>query len=253
MRAFTSALPEWVKRPLRRIRDIVRSLPYRGKGRLCPVCGKSSRRFRPFGTVPREDAQCIHCGALERHRLLWLFVSKKTDLFSGKSKKLLHVAPEACLESRFRDLLGRDYLTADLSNPRAMVKMDITDIQYDDGSFDTIYCSHVLEHVQDDKKAMRELFRVLKDDGWAILVVPIKSEKTFEDPSAVGPAERLKVFGHEEHVRIYGPDYVDRLREAGFIVEVIKVSDLADADGAVTMGLTPASGDIYYCTKPNGS
>ncbi len=162
---------------------------------------------------------------------------------------MLHVAPEVCLEPKFREYLGNNYLTADLYNPNAMVKMDITDIQYPDQSFDCIYCSHVLEHVQDDKRAMREFFLVLKNDGWAILLVPITSEQTIEDPSITDPEERLKVFGQQDHVRRYGLDYIDRLREAGFRVEITKVCDFVDDKEAIEMGLTPASGEIYYCTK----
>jgi SAM-dependent methyltransferase len=199
--------------------------------------------------VPREDAQCVHCGALERHRLVWLFFQKNTDLFDGKPKKMLHVAAEPCFERIFKQRLGDNYLTADLFNPRAMVKMDICDIQYPDESFDVIYCSHVLEHVLDDKQAMSEIFRVLKINGWAILNVPITSEKTYEDSSLVDPEERLKAFGQEDHVRRYGPDYIERLRGSGFTVEVIKVDDLVNRDDAVRMGLTQASGEIYYCTK----
>ncbi|HET9403627.1 MAG TPA: class I SAM-dependent methyltransferase, partial [Burkholderiales bacterium] len=155
---------------LRRLKDAVAALPYRGEGRFCPVCGKSSRRFRRFGTVPRDDAQCVHCGALERHRFLWLYASRKTDLFDGAARRMLHVAPEPCLESRFKSRLGQGYLTADLSG-RAMVRMDVANIEFADRSFDVIYCSHVLEHVPDDRRAMREFHRVLKEDGWAILLV----------------------------------------------------------------------------------
>jgi SAM-dependent methyltransferase len=249
MRTIASKLPEWAKKPLRPLRDVVRAVPYFGRRRLCPVCGKSSRRFGHYGIVPREDAHCVHCGALELHRFVWLFFQKNTDIFDGKSKKILHVAPERCFESIFKDRLGSNYLTADLFNPRAMIKMDICDIQFPDGSFDVIYCSHVLEHVPDDKQAIREFYRILNDDGWAILLVPISSEKTFEDSSIVDPKERLKAFGQEDHVRRYGPDYVDRLRDAGFNVEVFKVGDLANRNEAVKMGLTSASGDIFYCTK----
>ena len=249
MSTLASMLPERVKNPLRRVRDVARLVPYYGKGRFCPVCGKSSRRFRQFGIVPRDNAQCAHCGALERHRLLWLFVSTRTDLFDGAAKKMLHVAPETCLESRFMQRLGDNYLTADLFNASAMVKMDITNIEYPDQSFDVIYCSHVLEHVQDDRKAMREFCRVLKSNGWAILLVPITAEETYEDPSIVEPEERLKAFGQADHVRRYGPEYVDRLREAGFRVEVTKINDLVQNDEAIRMGLTSAAGEIYYCTK----
>jgi SAM-dependent methyltransferase len=249
MEVIASKLPESAKSPLRHLRNKMRTVLYYGKGRFCPVCGKSSRRFLQSGLVSREDAQCVHCGALERHRFLWLFVARRTNLFDGKPPKMLHVAPELCFESRLKQRLGDNYLTADLFNPRAMVKMDITNIDYPDRSFDVVYCSHVLEHVQDDRKAMREFYRILKCNGWAILLVPITAARTFEDSSISDPEERLKVFGQKDHVRRYGLDYADRLREAGFSVEIIKANDLVQNDEAVRMGLTSASGEIYYCTK----
>jgi SAM-dependent methyltransferase len=248
MGKLTPMIPGGIKKPLKNLGTYFTNLSYHGKGRLCPVCGKTSRHFRPFGVIKREEAQCVHCSALERHRLLWLFLKKKTNLFDGKTKKVLHVAPEQCLESRFLKKLGEDYVTADLNNPRAMIKMDIMDIQYDQETFDVIYCSHVLEHVPDDRKAIREFFRVLKPGGWAILLVPINAEKTFEDPSIVEPKERLKAFGNEDHVRKYGPDYIDRLREAGFEVQITKCSDLATPEEMIKMGLS-AQGKIFYCTK----
>jgi SAM-dependent methyltransferase len=249
---LASRLPEPLKGILRPARTALQNLACRGRGRRCPVCGKSSRRFRAWGAwglAPRREAICIHCGSLERHRLAWLFMRDRTDLLDGRPKKVLHVAPEPCIEARLRELLGEGYLTADLSNPRAMVKLDVTSIPYPDRSFDAIYCSHVLEHVPDDRRAMRELHRVLKDDGWAILLVPINSDRTIEDPAIVDPKERLRVFGQEDHVRRYGPDYVDRLREAGFAVEVTTIRDLVDDRRAMEMGLSPAGGEIHYCTK----
>jgi SAM-dependent methyltransferase len=247
--AIGARLPEWARVPLKRLKDSVAAIPYYGRGRFCPVCGRSSRRFRSFGVVPREDAQCAHCGALERHRLLWLYVSMRTDLFDGRPKKVLHVAPEPCFEPRFRQRLGSGYVTADLFDATAMVRMDITDIHYPDQHFDVIYCSHVLEHVQDDRRAMREFHRVLRNSGWAILLVPITAGKTLEDPSITEPEERLRVFGQEDHVRRYGPDYAGRLRDAGFRVEVTRAGDLVRNDEILRMGLTPVSGEIYFCTK----
>jgi SAM-dependent methyltransferase len=130
-----------------------------------------------------------------------------------------------------------------------MEVMDVTDIRYPDQTFDVILCSHVLEHVQDDRKAMRELGRVLKSHGWAILLVPITREVTFEDPTIVNPLERLKAFGLEDHVRAYGRDYVDRLREEGFDVVVSDVSDLAGEIDARRFGLTDACGEIHLCRR----
>ncbi len=248
MRTIAYRMLRRAKSPVKKLQSFMLKGFYTGKARLCPLCGKSSRRFRSYGKVPRADAQCIHCGSLERHRLLWLFLQEKTDIFDGKSKKLLHVAPEPCIESRLRKQLEGEYVTADLSSPRAMIKMDIMDIQYPDRSFDTIYCSHVLEHVADDRQALREFFRILENAGWAILLVPITCGKTFEDPSIIAPEERLKVFGQEDHVRRYGPDYAERLGDAGFTVTITSVSNLVDSQDALKLGITQA-GDIYYCTK----
>lgn len=247
MRTVVSRLPEWIKRPLRPLRNRVVALPYHEEGRFCPVCRKSFSRFRKYRL--REDAQCPYCQARERHRLLWLYLTTSTDLFDGTPKKVIHIAPELCFVSRLRKCLGDGYLTVDLYARHAMEKMDITNIEYPDHSFDVILCSHVLEHVQDDKRAMREFFRVLKNSGWAILLVPITADKTFESSTILDSQERMEAFGQEDHVRMYGPDFVDRLRETGFRVEVKTVNDIVRSDEAKTMGLTSASGDIFYCTK----
>jgi SAM-dependent methyltransferase len=249
LRRLFLLLPERAKEPVMQIGNFMMSLLYRGEGRWCPVCENPSRKFHATGIVPREDAKCLFCGALERHRFVWLYISKMTNLFDGIPKKMLHVAPERCFESRLKKHLGKNYITADIQNPRAMVRMDITNIQYPDEYFDVIFCSHVLEHVQDDKKAIREFYRVLKHDGWAILLVPITAEKTIEDSSIINPSERFLVFGQEDHVRRYGPDYIDRLQEAGFKIKITRVPDLFNTSEIVQMGLTPASGKIYYCTK----
>jgi SAM-dependent methyltransferase len=211
--------------------------------RFCPVCEKHSRRFKPFGAIKRKEARCPVCGALERHRLVWLYLQRKTGLFQQELKgTMLHVAPESILESKFRRLLGKHYLTADYLKSKVDVKMDIMNIAYPDRSFEVIYCSHVLEHVPDDRRAMREFKRVL---------VPITAERTFEDPSIVDPNERLRLFGQEDHVRRYGPDYADRLREAGFEVERIRPSDFLSPAEIAEMAITSA-GDIYLCRPRNG-
>lgn len=250
MNRILKKLPEKAKSPLRRLRN---EFKYHGSERYCPVCKKSSNRFEAFGVPPapqRIDALCPRCGALERHRLLWLFLEQKTNLLKGVDVgAMLHVAPEPLLEKRFASIVGDGYLTADLYNPRAMVEMDITNIKFPEKTFDVIYCSHVLEHVQDDRTAIGEFHRVLKDDGWAILLVPIVASETYEDPSITEPEDRQRHFGQSDHVRVYGPDYIDRLRAAGFTVEKTTVDDLVDSERANLMGLTNASGEIFFCTK----
>lgn len=245
-----STLKQLVKTPVKRAWNAARAVPYYGQGRWCPVCERASRRFRSYGIVPRPEAECVHCGALERHRIVWLYFQRHTDLFDGRPKRMLHVAPESCFEAELRKRLGAGYLTADLFNPRAMVKLDVTAIPFPDESFDVIYCSHVLEHVQDDRQAMREFYRTLKRDGWAVLLVPITAAATYEDPSVVDPRERLRLFGQEDHVRRYGPDYVDRLREAGFQVQIIPIADLLEKEDRVKLGLVHGNREVFCCTKP---
>jgi SAM-dependent methyltransferase len=141
-----------------------------------------------------------------------------------------------------------DYLSADLEPRNAMIVMDITNIQYPNGTFDVILCSHVLEHVPDDRKALSELFRVLRPGGWAILQVPIVAAATFEDPSVTDPEEREKLFGQHDHVRNYGLDYRDRLADAGFSVTVDGfVRDLDEVE-TQRLGLMRHE-DVYFCRK----
>ena len=162
---------------------------------------------------------------------------------------MLHIAPELCFEARFRQQIGPGYLTADLMEP-ADVRMDITDIQYPNDSFDIIYCSHVLEHVPDDRKAMREFHRVLKSDGWAVFMVPITIDQTVEDPSITDPQERLRLFGQHDHVRRYGRDFVDRLKEAGFHVNVTAARDFLSDDEVVRIAIRNAlTGEVFHCSK----
>lgn len=218
--------------------------------RYCPICENHSDAFKPFGYNPREDALCPNCGSLERHRLSWLVIKDKLKQINLENKNMLHIAPEKVFMEKFNDLFGENYLTADLYNTSAKIKMDITNIEYLDESFDYIYCCHVLEHIQDDKKAMRELNRVLKKDGWAILLVPIMTKgPTEEDFSINTPEERMKYYGHPDHVRNYGCDYKERLEDNGWKVEIIYAEDFLTKEEIELMGITKAAGEIYFCKK----
>lgn len=134
---------------------------------------------------------------------------------------MLHIAPEICYIDRFEALKNLDYITADIESPLAKLKMDIHDIPLDDESVDVIFCNHVLEHVDDDKQALSEIKRVLRPGGWAILQVPFfypLPKITYEDKSITEPSEREKAFGQDDHVRMYGEDYGDRLASVGLKV-----------------------------------
>lgn len=197
---------------------------YIGRGRECPICGARRRRFLPYGYVSsREDALCPRCLSLERHRLLWLWLERETDFMSTKPR-LLHIAPEVSLMRRLKRIYKgtENYITADLCSPLAKMHFDVQNIPLADKSVDAVICNHLLEHVDDDKQAMRELHRIMRRGGWGVVLSPVDQarEHTFEDPSVTDPAERTRLFGQYDHRRIYGRDYADRLREAGFEVEI---------------------------------
>jgi len=172
----------------------------------------------PYGYVNvRENALCPKCLSLERHRLMWLYLKEKTGFFTEKLK-VLHIAPEQCFYGRFRNMANLDYTTADLESPLADIKLDVQQIPLPDNTFDMVICNHVLEHVEDDHKAISEIYRILKPGGTAIMQVPVmmENEKTYEDPSVIDPDERLKHFHQKDHYRIYGADFPERVKKAGF-------------------------------------
>ncbi|WP_282162952.1 class I SAM-dependent methyltransferase [Ulvibacterium marinum] len=195
----------------------------KGSSYVDPIDQKSFRTFLPYGYEnPRENVLSPSTLSLERHRLLWLFLQNKTDFFS-KKYSLLHFAPEQAFHKRFQKLKNLDYVTTDLNSPLADVKADICNLPFEDNSFDVILCNHVLEHIPDDTKAMQELYRILKPKGWGIFQIPqdLKREKTFEDNSITDKRKRAEIFGQYDHVRIYGRDYFDKLRDVGFMVDEI--------------------------------
>lgn len=163
---------------------------------------------------------------MERHRSVWLQLDRRPEMLT-RGAVVLHVAPERVLGNRLRSIPGAEYHGGDLTAEFGPERIDVTDLQFPDQSFDILVCNHVLEHVPDDRKAMAEIHRVLKPDGWALLLVPelegdSVSETTDEDPTITDPAERLRRFGQDDHVRRYGWDYLVRLREAGLEPEVIR-------------------------------
>ena len=239
-------------RLLHRLFRVTRRLIWsHGNARYCPVCDRTSGAFEPFGTPVRENAACPRCGSLERHRMIWLFLRDLADFAAPRRRSLrfLHFAPEPCLEALFRARPRLEYVTADLDAPGVMVHLDITKIPCAEGSFDSILCSHVIEHVPDDRRALAELYRVLRPGGWAIIMVPLHEGPTVEDPRITDPAERLRRFGQADHVRVCGRDYVDRIIAAGFDVRTLTCLDLTDEAGCARMGFR-RDHVFYYATKP---
>jgi len=153
--------------------------------------------------------------------MYWLYFQRQSDLFTRQSR-VLHVAPEECVERRLRALPNLDYVTVDLLRDDVDLKLDVTNLDLPDNSFDVVLCSHVLEHVFDDRLAMRELLRITRPSGWAILATPTRESlaDTYEDWSITDPAGRMAAFGQDDHVRAYGRNFANILSEEGWDVEV---------------------------------
>lgn len=228
----------------------VLSFFYRGNNVECPISGRTYRKFLPYGrTNPRPNALCPDSLSLERHRLMWLYLKEKTNFFSD-NLKVLHIAPEHCFLKKFESMKNLDYITADIESPLAKVKMDVHDIPFPENTFDVVFCNHVMEHVDDDIKAMSEILRVMKPGGWAIIQSPqdLSRETTLEDPTLKTPEERERVHGQSDHVRTYGKDYPQRLRKAGFqVTEDRYVMELPKEK--VERYALPGEEIIYLCRK----
>ena len=232
----------------------MRALPYRGNGRLCPVCKAEAKIFLPFGNPRRPEALCWRCHSLERQRFLWYFLETRCNLNYPRDAAFLHIAPESCLAEGLRRCYPTGYVSADLQRDDVDIKLDITNSHLPDEQFDMICCSHVLEHVDDDRAAIREIYRMLKAGGTALLMVPITEEATYEDPSVTTPEEREEKFGQSDHVRAYGRDFADRVAEvAGEHMSVVRPENILDRQSLQRMGINDLAGDIYLMRKPQAN
>jgi SAM-dependent methyltransferase len=230
-------LLNWLPRPLLiRLSIWFRPLVkwyFKGNQFTDPIDGSSYRKFLPYGYQNlRENALCPGTLSLERHRFLWLYLSRETN-FLTRSLKVLHIAPEQVFYTKFKALNNWTYTTTDLHSPLADVKADICALPFKNEDYDLIFCNHVLEHIPNDQKAMEELYRVLKKGGTLIAQVPLDESReiTFEDDSITDKKERTRIFGQYDHVRIYGIDYYSRLEKTGFDVTAEQsISGLSQTD-----------------------
>ena len=216
----------------------------------CPICKNRVKIYWPAGVTLRSGAQCPVCRCMERHRALWLYLEKH-EVFVRPDISLLHFAPEKGLHQQFSARKNIDYWPVDInaSLPGIRKAVDITDIPFADESMDVIICSHVLEHIPDELKALSELNRVLKKDGIAIVNAPIDEnrEETFEDAAYNTPELRLKYFGQDDHVRVYGRDYAHRLCRVFNVVVEQPCAALADRE--LTQYGVLRNEKIFVCTK----
>jgi SAM-dependent methyltransferase len=202
------------------------------------------------GPNRRGNAKCPGCGSLERHRLLWLYLENELNISTSKIK-LLNIAPDYAIQTKLRKVKNVDYTSIDLESPIADQRSDITKLYFSNSIFDAVICYHVLEHIEEDIKALAEIYRVLKPGGWAILQSPIDfdREHTFEDFSITSPEERERIFGQRDHVRIYGKDYTSRLQNTGFVVKEDKfINRFTPLE--ISKYVLDKDEIIFFCTKP---
>jgi SAM-dependent methyltransferase len=252
------------------VRKIRRGLNGLGRSKMCCVCGKTFFRFSKYRGGWKAFSAYLHnvkwtgsdfdnfwcpfCRSHDRERHLILFFEKLSLWNRLAGASVLHFAPEKRLSTRIQECGPERYVRCDLVPARdGIEKMDVTAIPYAAASFDWVFCNHVLEHVQDDAKALSEIFRVLKPGGIAILQTPYASglEKTLEDPAEINTDEqRVEFYGQEDHVRLYGRDLFARIREAGFVLELKKHADcLAEVD-AQRFGVNRDE-PLFLCVKPS--
>lgn len=205
----------------------------------CTCCGQTGR-FRLSGVPPRVGARCPNCFSLERHRLLRLYINTHPELVDGQ--RILHFAPEKSLRA-YLSPRAAEYIGCDISPRPGDRRIDIEAIDLPDASIDLVVCSHVLEHV-DDRKALSELRRIIAPGGTVLLMFPIIEgwAATYENPAVTTPAERIKHFGQEDHVRYFGADARDRMRAAGFFVE-----DFTAVEPLVSRHALSRGGKIFVC------
>jgi SAM-dependent methyltransferase len=192
----------------------------------------------------REEAHCPRCGSLERHRLAHRLLRERIDL----GETILHVTLERPVAAWLRRSAPR-YISADLSPGRADRCKDLTALTFDAAAFTLLWCSHVLEHIEDDAAAMAEMHRVLRPGGRALVQVPIWRAETHEDCSITDPEERLKHFKQRDHVRLYGLDIIARLGRVGFAVETLYARDPPQREVQRAKLSYVSTNQVFVCTK----
>ena len=224
-------------------------LLHAGDKRYCPCCRSRVRGFKSFGHgEPRPDAQCPVCAALERDRAVARYFETHPALLA-EIETVLHVAPERPIAHLLKARREVDYFSIDLEPGAAMDVMDLTGLCFADEAFDAVYCSNVLEHIPDDAAAMSEIHRVLRPGGWAMILVPLYGDETYEDFTVTDPQERTRLFGQPDHVRAYGVDIAERLSAAGFDVQVEQPASHLDEGEARHQGIDPRE-IVFVCRKP---
>ncbi|WP_420321736.1 class I SAM-dependent methyltransferase [Flagellimonas sp.] len=256
MSFYKKSHPTLLKKIFDRSKEWTNSILFKGDKVYCCVCESKFRKFKTFGWKKKKKPRCYKCRSFARHRLIWKYLNDNFEI-QKEGFKILHFAPEKKIFEILNANHLIEYYPCDLNpdafhypNRQKISKVDITNIPFESNYFDLILCNHVLEHVPEDKKAMAELFRVMKTNGFGIFQVPMdySREMTYEDFSITNPKEREKEFGQFDHVRWYGRDYKTRLEKAGFVVDVNNFVNTFSKKDQIKYGFD-SSELIYHCWK----
>lgn len=219
---YKKIVPEGLRLKLRIFLLKCMSILYRGTKYHCTCCGRNFRKFLTKGNVKRENAMCPYCFSLERTRVLDLYLRSELNIYNKSSIKILHIAPERGIFLKLLKNKEIEYIDGDINPAYARNKIDITNIGYGDQYFDYIICSHVLGHIQNESKAIRELYRVLKSGGIAIIMTLLSGKyDTIEDETVIKENDRLSLYGEKDLCRLHGFDLNQRLKKEGFSVQMI--------------------------------
>ncbi len=197
---------------------------YRGKKYQCPVCRKNLRKFIQ---LQHGDLLCPYCGSISRNRRLWQMLISD---FLNDGAHILDFSPSRCLYRVLRKYPAINYTSSDFAGEFISDKQyDITHIDLPDDSLDIIICYHILEHIEDDQKAISELFRVLKKGGRCLIQTPFKEGEILEDAAIKSPEDRTKQFGQSDHVRVYSVNGLkERLINGGFTPNIREFNEPPD-------------------------
>lgn len=186
----------------------------------CNICTKSFGRFRSHGIIRRNNVKCPYCLSLERTRLLWFYLIRELKI-KKNNYTILHVAPEAGISKKLKEINKSSYYSIDINPLNADIKMDLTNLNFPDNFFDIIICAHVLGHIPDEDKAIKEMFRVLKKTGKTLILTVMGNGKTLENNNITSTKERIKKYGEPDLVRLHGSNFNEKLRNHGFKVNIV--------------------------------
>ncbi len=213
---------------------------YIGNSHQCNIC---KIKIRTFVANQRGDLLCPSCGSLPRDRRLWQILESD---FLREDDTILDFSPSRCLSKKMKSINHINYMPSDLSgNFNADFKYDITNLKIETNTVDLVICYHILEHIDNDLQAMSELYRILKNNGKAIIQTPFKEGEIYENKAITLPQEKLLHFGQEDHVRIYSVEGLkNRLINSGFTVEINNYPVLNNYNGLLQ------NETIFLVTKP---